>query len=45
MEAKRAIGILALSLTLLIPVFGQGEHKDGCAPKNWSRSRIRWPGI
>ncbi len=32
MEVKRVIGILALSLALCIPVFGQGEYRDGCAP-------------
>ncbi len=33
MAAKRVSIALMLSLALIIPTFGQGEHKDGCAPE------------
>ena len=39
MGPKRVAGILALSLALLIPVFGQGEYKDGCAPEELESQR------
>ena len=39
METKRVAGILALSLALLIPVFGQDEYKGGCAPEELESQR------